>query len=103
MALVPSVEDYLRPIVDELRLDVFQQRLKMAERLINFPPEKMSALHLEEWYFNYWRLLGMFQYVNDPPEQKEPPARQQVCKIRYGVNTSRWHYYFSAKSVKVKA
>lgn len=93
MAIIPSVEDYLRPIVDELRSDVFQQRLKMAERLINFPSEKMSELHLEEWYFNYWRILGMFQYVNDPPEQKEPPARQLLSMVSNVHDSVRRQYF----------
>ena len=74
--IFPEVNFFVQPIVDELRLDVFKQRNKMAERLANFPPEKMSELHLADWYGQYWKLLDILKYTNEPQEQKLNIARQ---------------------------
>ena len=74
--IIPDLDFFIQQVVDESRLDVFNQRLKMAERLANFPPEKMSELHLADWYGQYWKLLDILQYVNEPQEQKDNIARQ---------------------------
>ena len=74
--IFPEVDFFVQPIVDELRLDVFQQRNIMTERLANFPPEKINELHLADWYGQYWKLLDILKYTNEPQEQKLKLARQ---------------------------
>lgn len=75
---IPDVNFFAQEISNELSADFPTQRIKMAERLINFPAEKISELHLQDWYGVYWNILNLSQYVNEPPQNKESAARQII-------------------------
>lgn len=74
--LIPDVQSFAQEIQNELRQDLPTQRIKIAERLMNLPPEKFSELHLQDWYNVYWKILNLFQYINAPNEQTENICNQ---------------------------
>ncbi len=74
--IVPDWQVFAQEILSESQLDLATQRQRMTERLIGFPPEKFSELHLEEWYRNYWKLVNLSPYINDSPQKIENVCAQ---------------------------
>ena len=86
---IPDLNFFAQEISNELSADFPTQRIKMAERLMNFPAEKISELHLQDWYGVYWNILNLSQYLNEPPQNKESAARQIIELINREVNPAR--------------
>ena len=82
--LIPDVQSFAQEIQNELRQDLPTQRIKIAERLMNLPPEKFSELHLQDWYNVYWKFLDIFQYIDifSPPP---PPIHSQTFDLTENV------------------
>lgn len=76
--IIPDVEFFAQEITQELKENLPTQRGKIVERLINFSPEKISELHLQDWYGAYWKLLDFVQYINEPPQNRENLAKQLI-------------------------
>ena len=87
--LIPDVEFFAQEISTELQADFQTQRLKTVERLINFPPEKISELHLQDWYGVYWRILNLSQYIGEPPAQTENICTQIIQILSRENNPAR--------------
>ncbi len=67
--IIPDLETFGQEIIQETEADFSEQFILITNRLLNFPPEKISELHLQDWYTEYWKLAYIFQYLNVPPEQ----------------------------------
>ena len=87
--LIPDVDFFAQEISTELQADFQTQRLKTVERLINFPPEKISELHLQDWYGVYWRILNLSQYIGEPPAQTENICTQIIQILSRENNPAR--------------
>ena len=74
--IIPDIAFFGQEIIKENEADFSEQCTKITDRLINFPPEKISELHLQDWYTEYWKLAYIFQYLNAPPEQVENMCAQ---------------------------
>ena len=74
--VVPDLEFFKNEILEESNADFFTQKLKIAERLINFPAEEISELHLQDWYSVYWKFLNLSQYTDAPTAQVETVCSQ---------------------------
>lgn len=90
--IIPDVEFFEKEIALELQSDFTTQRLKIAERLIDFPPEKMAELHLQDWYSVYWKILDLLQYMNDPPEKLRDFTDRILELIQTEINPIRRQY-----------
>lgn len=91
--IVPDVEVFAQEIAKELKLDLPTQRMKLTERLINFSPEKMSEIHLQDWYSLYWKLADLLQYINAPKEQTENACIQIKSFIAREADPVRRQYF----------
>lgn len=91
--IIPDLEFFAQQINNELRADLPTQRMKIAERLMNFPPKKMSELHLQDWYGVFWRLIDVFQYSNDPPQNKENAVQQILQFVQRDSDAVRRQYF----------
>ena len=88
--IIPDLEFFANEINNELRADLPAQRVKITERLMNFPPEKISELHVQDWYNDFWKLLDIGKYLAVPPEQIEnicAQIRQFAARVNDPVRT----------------
>lgn len=90
--LIPDLEVFAQQVAGELRQDLPTQRLKVAEKLLNFSPDKMSELHLQEWYGQFWKILDVSPYVKEPPEARDKPAAQISGLLQREFNPTRRQY-----------
>ena len=51
--IIPDIAFFGQEIIQEAAEDFSEQCTKITDRLINFPPEKISELHLQDWYTEY--------------------------------------------------
>ena len=93
--LIPSIQFFAQEIFQELNADLNTQSTKIAERIINFSPQKISELHLQDWYSTYWKLVGLSHNMKLPAEQTKfacnkimefanrevNPVRKQYCAL----------------------
>ncbi len=91
--IIPEVNFFAQEIMKELQEDLPTQRIKIIERLINFPPEKISELHLQDWYSLYWKFAGAVQYLNAPPGQIENVCSQLNQILAREFNPVRRQYF----------
>ena len=86
--MIPDVKEFAAAIAEESRLDLSTQRLRLAQRLVNLPEEKLQEIHLAEWYANFWKLASA--PLPTEPEileqlleaaRKVSPARRQFCLL----------------------
>ena len=91
--IIPDVEFFENEIALELQADFTTQRLKTAERLIDFPPEKMAELHLQDWYSSYWKLLNLLQFVENSKDQAKGISAQIKPLINQEINPVRRQYF----------
>lgn len=71
--IVPELEFFKDEITKESQENLIVQYGKITEWLLNFPPEKISELHLQDRYSVFWNLTNLFQYIGT--------ARAQVAEI----------------------
>ncbi len=91
--IIPDIESFAREIDGELKANLPTQRVKIAERIMNFPPEKFSELHLQDWYGAYWKLLDCLQYFQEPPENKEKAVQKILQFVQRESNNIRRQYF----------
>ncbi len=83
--IVPDVEFFAQEILSESQLDLPTQRLKLVERLMNFPVDKISEVPFEEWYRNYWKFVSFAPHIVDSPEKVESVC-QQILNFTKRIN-----------------
>ena len=90
--VVPDLEFFKDEIKKESQENLILQYAKTAERLLNFPPEKMPELHLQDWYSVYWNLTNLFQYVQNIQSQTAELLTQIKPLIESEKNPVRRQY-----------
>lgn len=91
--IIPDVDFFGQEIFNELQESFTAQRIRAAERLINFSPEKISELHLQDWYGHFWKLVTFLNYVDEPPENVENAAQQVFRLAQNESNPVRVQYF----------
>lgn len=91
--IIPDVEVFAEEIKNEVQANLTVQRAKVAERLINFSPEKMSELHLQDWYISFWKLANLLQYVENSQKQAKEVLTQIKPLISRASNPVQRQYF----------
>lgn len=90
--LIPDVEVFAQEIAAESRQSLSTQRLNVAEQLLNFSPDKISELHLQDWYSQFWKILDVSPYVSKPQENDAKTAAQILQSAQTETNPTRRQY-----------
>lgn len=91
--IIPDIQTFAAEILQESKADFPTQQIKIVERLLNFAPEKMPELHLQEWYRNFWKFAGLAPYMNTTPEVREGVCWQILDLVKRQNNSVRRQYF----------
>ncbi len=91
--IIPDVEFFENEINKEFQENLTMQRARIAERLINFSSEKMSELHLQDWYSSYWKLVNLLQFVENSKEQTKEIVEKIKPLISQAKNSVHRQYF----------